>query len=170
MNKLKRAPDCRSYYALWLKFKRIDQYLLWFSNEKDGIWVNEKGMVPVWENTKDLQCFTQKIGIKLEDEKPKCHDLDKVAAFLNKESWGITPNEVLEAWNLFIDLGNSVKDQAFIAKDKESFELYNEIFRLSGLLNTAKPSSSLTFLDANCQAKLREILSMGFNLFEKYLL
>jgi len=169
LNKPKKVSDYKSYYALWLKFKGRDQYLLWFSNEKDGIWVNDKGMVPVWENTEELKSFTIKVGIELEDEKPKCHDLDKVKAFLIKESWEIMANEVLEAWNLFIDLGNSVKDKGFITKDKGSLELYNEIFRLSGLLVTVKPST-LAVLDANYKTKLREILLMGFDLFEKYLL
>src|SRR3954454_5399550 len=95
----------RSHFICWFRLDNCDRYLLWYSGEPDGVFVDETGAVPAFRTPALLAAFAKSRGISLVPEHPRLHDLDAVARWSQRP----TPARVYcrasySAWNLFADV------------------------------------------------------------------
>ncbi len=99
----------RIYYRLWYRLDGTDGYLIWFSNDNDGIVTELNGTVPSFRDQESLYAYAASHQIEIDAGEPLLHDLDIVARWLsNLPSTEIDCDAFLTAWNLFHDLATSV--------------------------------------------------------------
>jgi hypothetical protein len=123
------------YFRCLYRLRREEWYLIWISNERDAVVVDDAGLVPVFKDAKAVQVYADRNGYKLEGEEAILHDLDWVAAWVDEPQMPINCNEALAAWNLFSDVARSVheRETAFEPLDSGFPTVYNKLFWGSNL-------------------------------------
>ncbi|WP_437608931.1 hypothetical protein WMF20_48820 [Sorangium sp. So ce834] len=160
--------NSREYYVLWFRLEGTDRYLLWYSDDTDGVWMNEGGKIPAWSSQERARSFASARGLPWKEEKPKCHDLDEVESFVHSGA-KIDANDALIAWNLFIDITNSVGDEVFRKIDEESLALYDALFHASGTLPGDSHIDIEDAISADDLLKLRSLLRQGLLTARRYI-
>lgn len=96
------------YYRLLYKMDSRHAFLIWLSDERDGVVVQDDRM-PSFSSESSLCRFAAQAGLALVEEAPTLHDLDSVQA------WALCPRRetldcatTLAAWNLFGDITRSL--------------------------------------------------------------
>jgi hypothetical protein len=115
------------YYILWYRLDALDKYLIWYTNDEDGVLLRE-GKIPVFNGQARLIEFAAANGINVQAEEARLHDLDVIA------KWLCCPNGTTvkcsafnAAWNLFADVSRSVKGE-FDQDQKETNKIYEKLF------------------------------------------
>ena len=99
----------RLYYVLWYHLDNKDRYLIWFTNETDGVVVNAEGQIPIFKTKAHLRAYAQREGLPIEPEEPKIHHFDRVVAGLKrKRPVELDCDAFLSVWNLLGDISNSL--------------------------------------------------------------
>ncbi len=116
------------YYILWYRYDDIDSYLIWYSDEKDAVFVDSDGFVPSFKGNDSLLKYAAERGISVDIEKPILHNLDLVNKWLEgKDSELIDCNTFNGAWNLFADVSRSING-GFDSKQDLTQKIYNKLF------------------------------------------
>lgn len=119
-----------SYYRLLYKLDGRNAFLIWFSNDPDGVVVQDGRMLSF--SSDDLLCqFAAQAGLALADETPRLHDLDSVQAWLScPHRDTIDCSATLSAWNLFGDIARSLPTAGagFSALDRAHDGIYEKLF------------------------------------------
>lgn len=123
-------PMSPSYYRLLYKLDGRNAFLIWFSNDCDGI-VAQDGRMLSFSNDDLLRQFAAQARLVLADETPMPHDLDSVQAWLlcpRRDT--IDCSATLSAWNLFGDIARSLPTAgaAFSALDRAHDCIYEKLF------------------------------------------
>src|SRR6185369_3943453 len=107
----KRDRMNAEYYICWYHLDGQDRYLIWYTNEEDGILLR-KGEIPVFSGQDELIEYAASNAINLQAGEPRLHDLDIIATWLKCPN-GKTVNchAFNAAWNLFADLSRSVRGE-----------------------------------------------------------
>ncbi len=157
------------HYKLLYRLDAEDRFLIWFSNEVDGVHVDAAGRIPTFRTDEEWQAYTSGHDLPLKLETPILHDLD-VVAHLVKEPDGVMLDcsETLAAWNLFADLARSVPDGGivFAEADQSNTSIYEKVF-LGNNLPAITPEGKCytpTWSDEEVTA-IAELLQLGFDLF-----
>jgi hypothetical protein len=99
----------RTYYIFRYRLDGADSYLIWYTNEEDGVFVDEAGVVPSFKDTDALLKYAGGRGISLVPEEPKLQNLDVLERWLKEGDDGlIAPDSFNDAWNLFADVSRSI--------------------------------------------------------------
>ena len=125
----------RVYYRLLYRLHGSDRFLLWYSDDHDGVETVADG-VPSFRTEADLRAFADARRLPVSGEEPVLHDLDLVAAWLaDPRGETIRCGEFLAAWNLFGDVARSSPAAAagFGAHDERLGGLYEKLFWGSNL-------------------------------------
>src|SRR5688572_19817643 len=117
----------RLHYALWLRLEGADTYALWFSNDVDGVYV-EDGRVPCFPTRDDARGYAASRGLVVQEEEPKLHDLDVVVRWIAGAANDVPCDGVLAAWNLFEDLARSSKDEVLATTFAGHHAIYEKLF------------------------------------------
>jgi hypothetical protein len=118
----------RKYYILWYRLNGRDSYLIWYSNEIDGVFVDEDDFVPSFNDTHSLLKHANERGISVEAEGPILLNLDVIGKWLNEKDVGlIDPHSFNGAWNLFDDVSRSIKG-SFDADPQLTQKMYDKLF------------------------------------------
>jgi hypothetical protein len=155
----------RKYYICWYCLDSQHRFLIWYSNDKDGV-LAEHGKVPSFSSQEELFRYALTHLIDIQAEQPFLHDLDKVARWLDGPSAdSIDCQAFSAAWNLFADVSSSVGDN-FDSDPKLTQKVYDKIFY--GLnLPAVTPEDKLyepVWTIEEVQL-IREVLGRGLNLF-----
>lgn len=118
------------YFRLWYRLCGEDRYLIWISNDRDAVVVDDAGFVLCFDGAEALRAYADRNGYKLEAEDPILHDLDAVATWLDDPRMPVNCNEVLAAWNLFSDVARSVHERGsgFESLDSRFPAVYEKLF------------------------------------------
>ena len=118
----------REYYILWYRLDGIDSYLIWYSDERDGVFVDASGVIPSFRDVDRLLSYAEKRGISVNSEKPILHNLDVLEEWLRaKDAEKIECNSFNSAWNLFADISRSING-SFDRSQKLTQKIYNKLF------------------------------------------
>jgi hypothetical protein len=156
----------REYYIYPYRFNNKDSYLIWFSNEEDGVIVNENGIVPSFDNIKDLQVYSEENKISVDIESSKLLNLDLIQKWLTEDKSEIEDyNNFLDAWNLFGDFSKSI-DESFDADKKNTNKIYDEIFWGCNIPVVTPVGKSYKPIWTKKELKIiRKTLNFGFQMF-----
>lgn len=121
----------REVYSLLYRLDGRERFLLWFSDESDGVITDAEGSVPTFASARELDGYARRASLTLSNEEPRLHDLDAVRAWLaDPRAETIDCDESLCAWNLFVDVARSVTEtsEEFLAVDGAQGSLYERVF------------------------------------------
>lgn len=118
----------RQYYILRYRLDGSDSFLIWYSDEKDGVFVNEDGFVPSFKDYGSLLKYTEGRNISVGAEEPTLLDLDVLGRWLEEDDVAlIDPDGFNGAWNLFADVSHSIGG-GYDANRRLTQKIYNKLF------------------------------------------
>jgi len=118
----------RKYYILWYRLGGSDSYLIWHSNEQDGVLIDEGGCVLSFRDRGSLLSYAERQGIIIEAEEPILHNLDGLEAWLKSgDAYLIDCNNFNSAWNLFADVSASMSG-GFDPDKEATRKVYDKLF------------------------------------------
>lgn len=118
-----------TYFSLWYRLDRIDYYLIWYTNDRDGVVVDSTGLIPTFRDIDSLAIYAENIGLYVEKEEPTLHNLDLLKYWLeNPNQATIVCDDFLAIWNLFTDVASSVLDIEFDRDIQKTKSIYNKLF------------------------------------------
>jgi hypothetical protein len=156
----------RKHYQVRFRLDGVDSYLIWFSNDSDGVVVELDGSVPTFRARSDLCAYAGRRGLALEAEEPSEFDLDAVERWLTRSDPGaIECGLFLDAWNLFGDIASSKGCAAFEGASRSAVVVYDKLFWGNNLPTVTPPGEHFVpaWSDAEV-AELHRILSNGMAL------
>jgi hypothetical protein len=156
----------RKHYQVRYRLDGAESYLIWFSDESDGVVVELDGSVPTFRTQPDLWTYAERRGLALEAEEPSEFDLDAVERWLSRPDRGaIECAHFLDAWNLFGDIASSKGCAAFETASRSAGVVYDKLFWGNNLPAVTPPGEHYVpaWSDAEV-AELHRILSDGMAL------
>ncbi len=135
----------------------------------------ETKKIPVFSKLKYLKQYAKKQNIKIVNKfKPIPHDLGIVFKWVNTNKKSLVCNEILTAWNFFIDLANTFSFdndnlQAYRKKAPQAYKIYEKAFIGTNLPSVTKNNPPYHPEFSKKELKLiRNVLIYGFKKFKKY--
>ncbi|WAC18646.1 hypothetical protein OVA24_15545 [Luteolibacter sp. SL250] len=122
----------REYYDCLFRFRGAERHLIWFSDDRDGVFADEHYKVPTFASTESLEsAFPRLVHGQLKIESPILQDLDSVEASCRSSGkLEIDCGSFLTAWNLYVDVARSVGDRgsAYLDSDSSLDAEYDKLF------------------------------------------
>lgn len=115
----------KQYYPILIKHKLNTDYLIWHTNSDDGIICHESKLKK-FTSIERLQSYADKNLIKLEpNEQLTTYNFNQIEQWLKGLDNNIQPKQILDVWNLMIDMAASLRIDFTGDKD---YELRNRIY------------------------------------------
>jgi hypothetical protein len=155
----------REYYICWYCLDAQHRFLIWHTNDKDGV-VVDNGKVPTFSSQELLSKYAASHQIRIQPEEPILHGLDTVAQWLAAPS----PNSVdcqafIAAWNLFADVSLSVEGD-FDSDKKRTQKIYEKLFCGLNLPPVTPEGKEYEPIWTKKEVGIMsDVLARGFNLF-----
>ena len=121
----------RSYYGLLYRLDGSYRWLIWYSDEVDGLYV-EDGRFPSFGSAEALMEYARARGLTIDTVEASVHDVDAVVQWLSRPSArAVDSAEFLAVWSLAQDaaaaLGLNLAD-----RDEVADRAYEKLFRRGG--------------------------------------
>ncbi len=157
-----------TYYQLSYRLDGMHAYLIWFSNDQDGISIEPDGTVPSFPDHAGLLTYASAHQLTIDPTPSVLHDLDAIISWLRRPLLAdIDCDSVLNIWNLFGDLATSV-GQSFNSDRKCSRRIYEKLFWGNNLPAVTPPGKHYRPIWSDEERLiLQEILSEGLMLFRR---
>jgi hypothetical protein len=154
------------YYACRYRFAEEDAYVLWFTNDQDGVWVDVNGQVVSFRTLAALQRYATAHAITIESAAPPFYNLDAVVSWLRHDSYPPIDCELLlTTWNLFRDVATSV-NRPFDVDHERTQSVYEKLFYGNNLPSITPTGASYEPQWTEDEIMLlREIFTDGLQLF-----
>ena len=169
LNTLSAMP--RDYFRCLYRHKNVERFLIWFSDDQDGVFVDASHRVPTFASAAALEtAFPSLVGAEIVPETPILHDLDAVESRCRANGpLTIDCNDILAAWNLFSDVARSVGDAgtSYLASDSVLGHEYEKLFFGNNLPALTPPEEhhTPTWTDDEIDDIRRHVI-LGFDLFK----
>lgn len=160
----------QSYYPYSLRLDDNEWWLLWYSNDTDGLWVDEEGSIPAFDSLSALERFADSKGIELGLDKGDMLDLPLIERWLHDpRPRQIECNAFLGAWNLFSDVARSIGSELPDGSDLAN-KCYDKLFWGNNLPAVTPPGKHYEPIwDAVEADYLRTLLGSGLTLLRSRL-
>ncbi|HEX2927949.1 MAG TPA: hypothetical protein VHP38_17110, partial [Ruminiclostridium sp.] len=97
----------KEYYILWYRLNKNDRYLIWFSDESDGVVTGPSGNALSFNSKAELQEYALKNNLDITSEEPELHNLDLVSEWIKEsDPSSINFSQFNNIWNLWTDISN----------------------------------------------------------------
>lgn len=159
----------RKYFPVWYRLDRTNGYLIWFSNDEDGLLTHPDGIIPSFANLEALQAYTALHQIVLNETDLWLYDVDKLVRWLQRPLLAaIDCNSVLNFWNLFGDLAKSL--HADFDRDRaRTNSIYDKLFWGNNLpAVTPKAKHYNPVWSDEERLVIRDVLAEGLSLFRTH--
>lgn len=159
----------RTHYVCWYRLDSTDAYLIWYSNDDDGVIVDSSKDVLVFTAPEDASTYAKANGILIKKEAPELHDLDIVDRWSNGQADETPrPDEILAAWNLLSDISSSVGEE-FEKGEAGSGQIYEKLFLGNNLPSITPPGEQYTPVWEEDELQLmRNTLKKGLEVFRSH--
>ena len=159
----------KTYYVLRYRLDQIEAYLIWYSNDADGVVVDDLGNVPAFRDRARLQAYSAAHGLQVQDGEPALYDLDALNEWLARSGGTMPdPTQVLKAWNLMLDVAYAVRDARYVHAYRRAVTIYQKLALRSFLHATAGTNRhSEQLWTEHDRVVLSDILSAGLSLFRQ---
>lgn len=159
----------RTYYRLLYRLDGSERWLLWYSNDSDGVVTIEDNFVPAFKTETDLLAYSDARGLIVQQEEPLLHDLDAIATWLaDPRAETVACDAFLSAWNLFGDIARSCQRSgaSFSDRDKHLRTVYEKLFYGNNLPSITPPGEHYRPEWSREEVTgLRQILRVGLDMF-----
>ena len=161
----------RDYFRCLYRHKGVERFLIWFSDDRDGVFADAFHRVPTFASAEALEsAFPALVDAEIVPHAPILHDLDAVESRCRADgSLVIDSADFLAAWNLFIDVARSVGDAgaSYLASDSVLGHEYEKMFFGNNLPAMTPPGEHYTptWTDDELDDIRRHVI-LGFDLFE----
>ena len=119
----------RKHYRVRYRLDGLDRYLIWFSDDSDGVVLETGRSVASFRTRSDLDSFAESRGLAFEPGEPAEFDLDSVEAWLREPDGSTVDCDVfLNAWNLFGDIASSRGDASLERSSLSAGRVYGKLF------------------------------------------
>lgn len=121
----------RDHQKLLYRLDGIERFLLWFTNDRDGVVTDNAGLVPSFATEAELLVFATREGVLVSEDSPTLHDLDIVRDWLaDPRLHDVDCVAMLNVWNLFMDVARSTPVLGAPFSDAESKldAVYEKVF------------------------------------------
>lgn len=116
------------FTILCCRLDRRSLYLLWYTNDTDGVVTDKQGRIVIRSDAEELLRYAATAGISAEPGEPYLYDLDLIAQWIHTGDIGLIDcNQFNSAWNLFSDISTSING-GFDPDRKLTNDLYNKLF------------------------------------------
>lgn len=160
----------KTYYSYRFRLDYKKNYVIWFTNDKDGILTNSENKILCFDDSTALTDFAQKQNIAVEiDKNQKQLDLDLFRSWLESDDARVNCELLLDIWNFFDDVSKSINKE-FDSDREFTKNIYDKLFWGSNL-PVVTPENEF-YEPVWCAEELRiirETLSAGFRLFQENL-
>lgn len=134
----------RDFYIIRFRLDGIERFLIWYTDENDGVIIETDGRVPVFGDVEKLLSYASENSIKFIDTEPTFEDLDVIRDWIEEGAQGpIDCNAFLGAWNVFADISQSTGGNFDSDKDF-TLNIYNKLFWGCNLPALTPPGKHLT--------------------------
>ncbi len=155
------------YYLIKLLFKGSDYYLIWFSDDIDGLLIENQRLL-VFSSVDEAKIFASNEHIVLENGITD-YDLSHFTELINNTGISKNCGMLIDIWNLFSDLSKSLNEHfAGDDEDEETIDIYNKLFYGCNLELLETEEYHPNF-DDDEKNKCYEIFKSGMLLLDKYL-
>lgn len=156
----------RKYYIFWYRLDGGDAYLIWYSNEQDGVLVDEGGCVLSFPDRGSLLKYAESQGLSIEAEESTLHNLDELVRWLNSGDTNLIECDNYNgAWNLFADVSHSINGDFDADKDLTQ-KLYDKLFWGCNLPSITPEGEQYHPAWTKRELKImRDVLSSGLQMF-----
>ena len=118
----------REYFASPITFEEKSIWLITFTNDYDGIVLDQENKIAVFNSLQDLETFARNSLITI-DGKSFHRNLDPVLSFLKEpRASDILCNDFIDAWNIFTDLSSTLRGENMDIQDDYGIEIYRKLF------------------------------------------
>ncbi|MGE5432940.1 MAG: hypothetical protein ACM3QX_17800 [Syntrophomonadaceae bacterium] len=118
----------KEYYILWYRLDKKNRYLIWFSDDKDGVVTDASGRAISFNSKEELLDYASRHNLEIVQEQPELHDLDLVSKWVDEnDPLLINFSQFNNIWNLWTDISHST-GRSFDG-DKDTAEtVYDKLF------------------------------------------
>ena len=157
----------RKHYRVRYRLDGVDSFLIWYSNDWDGVIVEGDGSVPSFRARSALSAYAERWGLAFEAEETSEFDLDAIEHWLSRpEDSPIDCCLFLNAWNLFDDVASSTGGGSFERTSRGASGVYDKLFWGNNLPAVTPPGEHYAPVWADGEvAELHRILGDGMALF-----
>ncbi len=160
----------REYYKLWYRLDGEDAYLIWFTDEKDGVITDSNGKISNFQNTENLVQYAEGQNLSVDVEDAILYNLDAIAEWLmNNESEEVDCSNFIAAWNLFDDISRSVGSN-FDGDHKLTKKIYEKLFWGNNLLSMTPEGKQYHPIWTKRELRImHDVLHSGLSMFRNRL-
>lgn len=162
----------KEYFSCWYRLDRVDYYLIWYTNNCDGVVTDSTGLIPTFANIDSLVNYAKNLGLYIDKEEPILHNLDLIKYWLqNPNRDTVVCSDFLATWNLFTDVASSVRDVIFDRDLQKNNFIYKKLFwgnNLPAVTPLGKHYEPI-WTDGEIET-LAKVLGYGLTMFRRYLL
>lgn len=119
----------KEYYILRYRLDKRDSYLIWYSDETDGVITNTTGEVISFRSLEELLEYASMNKIVIDQEETIMNNLDLVAEWIDGNDPDlINFTEFNSIWNLWTDIAGSTGRNFDVDMD-EADKIYDKLFQ-----------------------------------------
>jgi hypothetical protein len=170
----------RTHYKLLCRVDGADVFLLWYTDDQDGVVVTPDERVLCFASEAALLQQAHALHIEVSEHRPVVHDLDAVQAFANavdqraREGGSASSpapfdgRSLLLAWNFFGDVARSTPSRAgaFVQAEAHLDALYDKLFLASTPTPLARADASMASAWSSTEVeRLAAVMRAGRALF-----
>lgn len=130
MTALIRQHLDREHHVVKVTRKGRPMFLLWYTNEEDGLLTDGAGGLRVFSSADEAQAYATASGLTLGDSEITEYELDEIESWTDAPQRGMAHwDRILNAWNLLTDVSKSVGNQVATARmlDRAMFPAYDRL-------------------------------------------
>lgn len=161
----------RIFYSVPYLLDHRVRYLIWYSNDADGVVIDSAGTIPSFRSEQDLTAYARAEGLDLGAQNGSVlHILDVVRRWLKRKRPGrVDCVEMLAAWNLFSDVSASVGGR-FNADKNRTQRIYGKLFWGNNWPSVTPEGRCYVPLWSGREVRvMREVLGKGLAMFREHI-
>ena len=119
------------HYFCEFRFDHRRLYVVWYSNEQDGLVRLKDGRIAAFADEPQVHEFSRASGMSLMPDPPQVYDFDMIAAWCDHPtSEKIDPAAFLNAWNMLEDAQSFKSNVVSLYKitSRRADEIYDKLF------------------------------------------
>ncbi|HEX2868463.1 MAG TPA: hypothetical protein VHO03_15580 [Ignavibacteriales bacterium] len=118
----------KEYYILWYRLNKMDRYLIWFSDDADGVITDNSGNALSFQSKEALYEYASSSNLEITSEEPELHNLDLVSEWIKENDPSVINfSQFNNIWNLWTDTSHST-GRSFDEADESAERIYDKLF------------------------------------------
>ncbi|WP_321386349.1 hypothetical protein [uncultured Enterococcus sp.] len=159
------ASKNEEYFILEIKYNQKKYYSIWISDDQDSL-ITENEKITLFSDMLSLKKYCERKRLSLEEGISE-YDIDKLVDWINEKISTVDVSFILDFWNIFMDVSNSVKE-LFVGNEEKYSDLYRKLFYGNNLptINTSE-NDYIPVWNEHEVDQIKNIMKDGLKLFRE---